>query len=68
MKSFAAGMSVMGQERTLSALDFMSAFGCKADVIAGKADIGESMSGFDPITSAITPKADISGRSANVRY
>ncbi len=32
-------MSVMGQERTLTALDFMSAFGGKADVIVGKADI-----------------------------
>ena len=34
------GTSVMGQERTLVALDFMSAFGGKADEIVGKADIG----------------------------
>ncbi len=32
-------MSVMGQERTLAALDFMSAIGGKADEILGKADI-----------------------------
>ena len=29
----------LGQQRTLAALDFMTAFGCKADEIAGKADI-----------------------------
>ena len=33
-------MTALGQERTLAALDFMSAFGGKADVIVGKADIG----------------------------
>ncbi len=45
----------------------MSAFGGKADVKVGKADIGDCMSAFDPIMSAITPKADISDRPVNVR-
>ncbi len=46
----------------------MSALHPKADVKVEKADIGDFMSAFDPIMSAITPKADISGRSVNVRY
>jgi len=61
-------MSVMGQERTSAALDIMSAIPPKADVKREKADIGESMSAFDPIMSAITPKADIPSGPANVRY
>ncbi len=39
-------MSVMGQERTLTALDIMSVNGGKADENTQKADIGDSMSAF----------------------
>ena len=39
-------MSVMGQERTLAALDFMSAIPPITDVISGKTDIGDCTSGF----------------------
>ena len=45
----------------------MSAFGGKADVKREKADIGDFMSAFDPIMSAITPITDIPDRLANVR-
>ncbi len=45
----------------------MSAFGGKADVKHGKADIGDFMSAFDLIMSALPPTTDISGRFANVR-
>ncbi len=45
----------------------MSAIPPKADVKREKADIGDSMSAFDPITSAITPKADIPDSSVDVR-
>ena len=38
------------------------------DIIVGKTDIGNSMSAFEPFSSALPPKADISGRSADVRY
>ena len=54
-------MSVMGQERTLAALEFMSVFGGKADEIEGKADIGDCM-------SVVGGKADIFSTLANVRY
>ncbi len=37
--SLRPGMSVMGQKRTKSPIRIMSAFGGKADIIAGKADI-----------------------------
>ena len=45
----------------------MSAFGGKADVKREKADIGIFMSAFDPIMSAITPKADIPSGHVDVR-
>ena len=45
----------------------MSALGGKADVKREKADIGIFMSAFDPIMSAITPKADIPDSSGDVR-
>ena len=54
-------MSVMGQERTYWRIRIMSVNGGKADEISGKADIGVGMSAFGC-------KADISGRSTNVRY
>ncbi len=54
------GMSVMGQERTFTALDYMSAMSPITDIISGKTDIGDAM-------SAIPPKADISDRPVNVR-
>jgi len=46
----------------------MSAFEGKADVKGEKADIGDFMSAFDPIMSALPPIADIPDRTANVRY
>ena len=46
----------------------MSALHPKADVKVEKADIGDFMSAFDPIMSAITPKADITERRGDVRY
>jgi hypothetical protein len=58
----------MGQERTLAAIDFMSAFGGKADVKREKADIGKFMSAFDPIMSALPPTTDIPDCSVDVRY
>ena len=61
-------MSVMGQERTSAALDFMSVVGGKADVKREKADIGDFMSAFDPIMSVIAPKADIPNSTIDVRY
>ncbi len=67
MVSMNAGMSVMGQERTLSALDYMSAIPPIADVKREKADIGDFMSAFNPIMSALPPITDISGRPVNVR-
>ncbi len=60
MVSMSAGMSVMGQERTLAALDFMSALPPKADVISEKTDIDDSM-------SVSHPKADILSTPSNVR-
>ena len=61
-------MSVMGQERTSAGLRSMSALHPKADVKVEKADIGDFMSAFDPIMSAITPKADILTGPVDVRY
>jgi len=52
-------MSVMGQERTLAALDFMSAIGGKADEKGSKADIKLLMSVFLLIMSALHPLTDI---------
>ena len=46
----------------------MSVVGGKADVKREKADIGDFMSAFDPIMSAITPKADIPKSTVDVRY
>ena len=60
-------MSALGQDRTFAALDFMSALPPTTDVKRQKADIGKFMSAFDPIMSAITPKADIPDRPVNVR-
>ena len=37
-------MSVMGQEQTLAAEDFMSGLPPTTDIISEKADIGDSMS------------------------
>ncbi len=48
-------------------MDFMSVVGGKADVKREKADIGDFMYAFDPIMSAIPPKADIPDRPVNVR-
>ena len=45
-------MSVMGQERTLAVLEFMSAIPPITDIIGGKTDIGNSM-------SVSPPKADV---------
>jgi hypothetical protein len=53
-------MSAIGQERTLAALDFMSALPPKPDVKRQKADIGNLM-------SVLHPKADIPDQPANVR-
>ncbi len=61
-------MSVMGQERTLASLDFMSALPPIADVKREKADIGDFMSAFNPIMSALPPITDIPDKPANVRY
>ncbi len=60
-------MSVMGQERTSAALDFMSALPPITDIISGKTDIGDLMSVYDPIMSALPPTTDISDRPVNVR-
>ncbi len=46
----------------------MSAFGGKAVVKGEKADIGDFMSAFDPIMSAITPITDIPVSTIDVRY
>ncbi len=54
-------MSVVGQERTLAVLDFMSAIPPLTDIISGKADIGDSMSAFGVTT-------DISDSPIDVRY
>ncbi len=45
----------------------MSALHPKADVKVEKADIGDFMSAFDPIMSAITPKADVPDSTVDVR-
>ncbi len=45
----------------------MSAFGGKADVKREKADIGDFMSAFNPIMSALPPITDIPGKPVNVR-
>ncbi len=47
-------MSVMGQERTLTALDFMSAFGGKADEIVAKADI-EAFDAINAMNFSVRP-------------
>ena len=46
-------MSVMGQERTLAAMEITSALPPTTDVISEKADIGDSMSAFGVITDII---------------
>ncbi len=46
----------------------MSALHPKADVKVEKADIGDFMSAFDPIMSAITPITDIPEKHGDVRY
>ncbi len=46
----------------------MSALHPKADVKREKADIGDMMSAFDPIMSAITPITDIPVSTIDVRY
>ncbi len=61
-------MSVMGQERTLAALDFMSALPPTTDINSGKTDIGNLMSAFEPFSSALPPKADINEGAVHVRY
>ncbi len=74
-------MSVMGQERTSAALDFMSAlppitdinprmsaFGGKADEKGSKADIKLLMSVFSLITSVVGGKADIIRVGDYVRF
>ncbi len=45
----------------------MSVVGVIADIMGSKADMKSPMSVFLLISSALPPKADISGRSANVR-
>ncbi len=46
----------------------MSVNGGKADEISGITDIGDLMSAFDPIMSAITPITDIPVSTIDVRY
>ncbi len=53
-------MTALGQERTLAALDFMTALPPKADVKREKTDIGDCM-------SVVGGKADIFSTLANVR-
>ncbi len=59
-------MSVMGQERALAVLDFMSAIPPITDIISGKTDIGNFMSAFDPIMSALPPTTDINSAITDI--